>query len=77
MGQITNPAFSEIKIALLIMGTLLMLLLTGGLQICQAGGIYITQIATPGSVGTAGVSNVVNNIDASSVFTNPAGMQEQ
>jgi long-chain fatty acid transport protein len=52
----------------------LILLLAGGLQICQAGGIYITQIATPGSVGTAGVSNVVNNIDASSVFTNPAGM---
>ena len=53
---------------------LIILLLTGGGYICQAGGIYITQIATPGSVGTAGVSNVVNNLDASSVFTNPAGM---
>lgn len=52
----------------------MILLLARDLQICQAGGIYITQIATPGSVGTAGVSNVVNDIDASSVFTNPAGM---
>jgi len=53
---------------------LIILLFSGGGYICQAGVIYITQIATPGSVGTAGVSNVVNNLDASSVFTNPAGM---
>ena len=39
-----------------------------------AGGFYLPEIATPGSVGTAGVSNVTNVDDASSAFTNPAGM---
>ena len=39
-----------------------------------AGGAYLPEIATPGSVGTAGVANVTNVDDASSAFTNPAGM---
>ena len=39
-----------------------------------AGGFYLPEIATPGSVGTAGVTNVTNVDDASSAFTNPAGM---
>jgi long-chain fatty acid transport protein len=39
-----------------------------------AGGFYLPEIATPGSVGTAGVANVTNVDDASSAFTNPAGM---
>ena len=40
----------------------------------MAGGFYLPEIATPGSVGTAGVANVTNVDDASSAFTNPAGM---
>jgi long-chain fatty acid transport protein len=39
-----------------------------------SGGFYLPEIATPGSVGTAGVANVTNVDDASSAFTNPAGM---
>ena len=39
-----------------------------------AGALYLTQIATPGSVGLAGVGNVVNNMGPDSAFTNPAGM---
>ncbi len=39
-----------------------------------AAGLYISEIASPASVGTAGVFNVVNTIEASSAFTNPAGM---
>lgn len=39
-----------------------------------AGGLYLSQIATPGSVGTAGVANVVNTYTADASFTNPAGM---
>jgi long-chain fatty acid transport protein len=62
------------KVSLIFPACFLMLLLAGSRHICRAGALYITQIATPGSVGTAGVSNVVNNLDASSVFTNPAGM---
>jgi long-chain fatty acid transport protein len=43
-------------------------------QNIHAGGFYLPEIATPGSVGTAGVANVTNVDDASSAFTNPAGM---
>ena len=43
-------------------------------QATFAGGFYLPEIATPGSVGTAGVANVTNVDDASSAFTNPAGM---
>lgn len=43
-------------------------------QNALAGGFYLPEIATPGSVGTAGVANVTNVDDASSAFTNPAGM---
>jgi long-chain fatty acid transport protein len=39
-----------------------------------AGGIYLTELGTPISVGTAGVGNVTNTQGADSVFTNPAGM---
>jgi len=62
------------KTSLIFSAGFLIILLAGDQHSSWAGGIYITQIATPGSVGTAGVSNVVNNLDASSVFTNPAGM---
>jgi long-chain fatty acid transport protein len=43
-------------------------------QTTFAGGFYLPEVATPGSVGTAGVANVTNVDDASSAFTNPAGM---
>ena len=43
-------------------------------QSVLAAGLYISEIASPASVGTAGVLNVVNTIEASSAFTNPAGM---
>lgn len=39
-----------------------------------AGGIYLSEIGTPISVGTAGVGNVTNTVGADSVYTNPAGM---
>jgi long-chain fatty acid transport protein len=39
-----------------------------------AGGIYLTELGTPISVGTAGVGSVTNTNGADSVFTNPAGM---
>ncbi len=43
-------------------------------QSVLAAGLYISEIGSPASVGTAGVANVVNNLEASSAFTNPAGM---
>ncbi len=43
-------------------------------QSVLAAGLYISEIGSPASVGTAGVANVVNNEEASSAFTNPAGM---
>ena len=39
-----------------------------------SAGFYITQLATPGSVGTAGVINVTNTFSADSAWTNPAAM---
>jgi len=39
-----------------------------------AAGFYISEIGTPGSLGTAGVANPVNNQGADSAWTNPAGM---
>ena len=39
-----------------------------------AGGIYLPEIGTPLSVGTAGVAGVTNTISPDSVITNPAGM---
>jgi hypothetical protein len=53
--------------------------LIGGLLIMfaselWAGAFYISEFGTPGSLGTAGVSNTTNNFGADSAFTNPAGM---
>ncbi len=39
-----------------------------------AGGLYLSELGTPVSLGTAGVGNVINNKSADSAFTNPAGM---
>jgi long-chain fatty acid transport protein len=39
-----------------------------------AAGLYISQLNSPVSLGTAGVNNVVNNIAADAAYTNPAGM---
>jgi len=43
-------------------------------QPVNAAGFYISEIGTPGSLGTAGVANAVNRITADSSWTNPAGM---
>jgi long-chain fatty acid transport protein len=37
-------------------------------------GFYLSEIGTPGSLGTAGVANPVNTVHADSSYTNPAGM---
>jgi len=41
-----------------------------------AGGLYLPEIGTPISVGTAGVGNVTNNFSADAAVTNPAGMTD-
>ena len=40
----------------------------------MATGFYITEIGTPGSLGTAGAANPTNTFHADSSWTNPAGM---
>ena len=49
---------------------------TAGLlaQAAPAAGFYISEVGTPGSLGTAGVANPVNTVSADSSWTNPAGM---
>ena len=39
-----------------------------------AAGLYLSEIASPGSLGTSGVANVTNNWGTDSAWTNPAGM---
>ena len=39
-----------------------------------AGGFYISEIGTPGSLGTAGAANPTNTFTADAAWTNPAGM---
>jgi len=41
-----------------------------------AGGLYLPEIGTPISVGTAGVGNVTNTFSADAAITNPAGMTD-
>ena len=43
-------------------------------QSVVAGGFYISELGTPGSLGTAGAANVTNNFTADAAFTNPAAM---
>ena len=43
-------------------------------QMAQAAGFYISEVGTPGSLGTAGVVNAVNTRSADSSWTNPAGV---
>ena len=43
-------------------------------QQAGAGGFYISEIGTPGSLGTAGSANPTNNFTADASWTNPAGM---
>jgi len=44
------------------------------LPLAQGAGFYISEVATPGSLGTAGVANPSNNYGTDSAWTNPAGM---
>lgn len=48
--------------------------LLGFSQQVSAGAFYITEIGTPGSLGTAGAANPTNTFSADSSWTNPAGM---
>jgi hypothetical protein len=39
-----------------------------------AGGFYVSEVGTPGSLGTAGVANPTKNFGPNSAWTDPAGM---
>ena len=60
---------SHLKLTLSIATTLLLAATSA-----FAGGIYLTELGTPVSLGTAGSANVVNNVTADAAYTNPAGM---
>jgi long-chain fatty acid transport protein len=59
------------RFATTLTGLLLFILAQGA---AHAGGFYLPEIATPGSVGTAGAANPTNTLDSSSAITNPAAM---
>jgi long-chain fatty acid transport protein len=56
------------------LGVFLVVILGLFSQRIYAGGFYLPEVGSPGSVGTAGVANVVNNFGTDSALTNPAGM---
>jgi long-chain fatty acid transport protein len=60
---------SHLKLTLSVATTLLLVTTSA-----FAGGIYLSELGTPASLGTAGSANVVNNVSADAVYTNPAGM---
>jgi len=43
-------------------------------NLLHAAGFYLSEVGTPGSLGTAGTANPTNNFTADSAWTNPAGM---
>lgn len=43
-------------------------------QSALAAGFYLTEVGTPGSLGTAGTANPTNTFGADASWTNPAGM---
>jgi hypothetical protein len=58
----------HIKATWAVTGCLALLLTQGA----QAAGFYISEVGTPGSLGTAGVANPVNTYSADASWTNPA-----
>ncbi len=56
------------------LGVFLITIFLGLSQNSYGGGFYLPEVGSPGSVGTAGVANVVNNFGTDSALTNPAGM---
>jgi long-chain fatty acid transport protein len=59
---------------LLVTGLFWLSFLLFQVQQSQAAGFYLSEVGTPGSLGTAGVANPVNDFGADSSWTNPAGM---
>lgn len=54
----------------------LLLLCAGALvfPLAHAAGFYLSEVGSPGSLGTAGVANPTNTLGPDSAWTNPAGM---
>lgn len=40
----------------------------------HGAGFYLSEVGTPGSMGSAGVANPVNNMHADAAWANPAGL---
>jgi len=57
-----------------ILSAVLGVILVIQLPLVQGAGFYLSEIGTPGSLGTAGVANPTNTFGADSSWTNPAGM---
>jgi long-chain fatty acid transport protein len=59
---------------LIIFRSALSIYLISVLPLAQGAGFYLSEVGTPGSLGTAGVANPTNTVGADSSWTNPAGM---
>ena len=65
MNALTKAAIFRSALAVILFSVL---------PLAKGAGFYITEIGTPGSLGTAGVANPTNTHGADSSWTNPAGM---
>jgi long-subunit fatty acid transport protein len=52
----------------------LSVILISVLPLAQGAGFYLSEVGSPGSLGTAGVANPTNTVGADSSWSNPAGM---
>lgn len=59
---------------LIIARSVLAVILICALPLVQGAGFYLSEVGTPGSLGTAGVANTTNTFGADASWTNPAGM---
>ena len=68
----TTSMKTPVSLCLSCIALTIMFLMFSGQAI--AGGLYLSELGTPGNTGTAGVANPTNTFTADAAWTNPAGM---
>lgn len=65
MKTVLRPIISHSALAVILFSML---------NMAHGAGFYLSEVGTPGSLGTAGVANPTNTFGADASWTNPAGM---
>ena len=64
MKKIIQSVFSLILSSILLLAN----------NVLHAAGFYLSEVGTPGGLGTAGTANTTNTVSADAAWSNPAGM---